>query len=177
MFIHKSWFQREAKHSTFRLRNAPWFRRIEKKNGVVVFHGNVTKLRTGLSCFDFFFSFPRRNFTNFWEVSAALSLTDARKKRPVIVSLILPWRASVPIFLPQLSKPWRKNVFFCVNYICIRCVGKMSNLVIITLKMNQKHAQSRLDLPIEMFFFPEPHRLSTKTITKRAGAVISRVKQ
>ena len=55
-----------ATGETCRLRNfAPWFLRVGKtKNGMLVLHGNVKKLRTGIFYF-LFFSFLRRNFTIF----------------------------------------------------------------------------------------------------------------
>ena len=50
-------------------------------------------------------------------------------------------------------------------------------LVIIRPQLNPKQAYSRLNLAIEVVCFFEPNRMSTKTITNCAGAVMSRVKR
>lgn len=63
------------------------------------------------------FSFLSRIFTIYLGFSATLTLIDARKKHKVKDQswffFLLPWKASAPSFVSQLSKRCRKNNFPC----------------------------------------------------------------
>ena len=122
----------------------------------------------------FLFSFLKvAIFTNLGDFSASLTLSDAHKrKRKKDHSLLRACCHEEPcqIWFPNSKKTWRKNDFSCQKEKSVRCVGKRQILAVNRPKMDENWP----NVPIELLFFPEPHRTPTKTFTKCAGAVISR---
>ena len=102
---------------TFWLRTfAPRFSRVGKQ----ILYGCSSWHCVKKSALVFFLvccSFLSRIFTIYLGFSATLTLTDARKKQKLKDQswffFLLPWKASVPSFVSQLSKPCRKNNFPC----------------------------------------------------------------